>query len=236
MADSDRPDLGLQIYGEIETKQVEVDASHWHQLRELQVFMWTGAFTQEELLNPPPPPAQRPIRLRAILASYARALFNLEASEYPHDPRLKYWLEKLADRTRLRVMDTVAQLESGGAHSLRHHNVTVSEMTETIDQALRPLLEDQARKSEAVVSPSPPDAIAPSNRERIDKFILKMAQAGAKVKRKDIWLVAGYKDATEFERFQRGDDHNRKAVSELTRILALEPEDFLELQKKQRRN
>jgi hypothetical protein len=160
MADSDRPDLGLQVDGEIETKQVEVDASHWHQLRELQIFIYAEVYTPDQLLNPPPPPAKRPIRLRAILASYACALFNLEASEYPRDPRLKYWLEKLAERTRRRVMDTVARLESGGMNSLRHHNVRVSEMSESIDEALRPLIEDQLRKLAMAGSPSPPETIA----------------------------------------------------------------------------
>jgi hypothetical protein len=78
VADSDRPNLGLQIYGDIETKQVEANASHWHQLREWQIFIYAEAFTPDQLLNSSPPPAKRPIRIRAILASYASALFYPE--------------------------------------------------------------------------------------------------------------------------------------------------------------
>jgi hypothetical protein len=61
-----------------------------------------------------------------------------------------------------------------------------------------------------------------------------MAQAGTKVKRKDIWLVAGYKDPTEFERFQRGDNRNQSATSTFNRVLGMEPQDFLKLLKHKR--
>ena len=131
MADPDRPVLGLHIDGEIETKQIEVDASHWDQLRELQVFMYADAMELTSLT--PLPSSRRPIRLRAVLASYACALFNLKAGEYPHTPRLKHWLEKLAERTRRRVMDAVAQLENAAQLSLKslaYHNVKVTEMSE----------------------------------------------------------------------------------------------------------
>jgi hypothetical protein len=154
MADSDRPDLGLQVDGEIETKQIAVDATHWEQLRELQVFMYAdAAFLGSKGL----PPAKRPIRLRAILASYASALFNVEASEYPRTPRLKHWLAKLAHRTRLRVTGAVAQLESGAQlnlSSIAYHNVTIWEMNETIDSALRPLIENYLHKTAVIDSPS----------------------------------------------------------------------------------
>jgi DNA-binding transcriptional regulator YiaG len=60
-------------------------------------------------------------------------------------------------------MDAVARLENA-AHlslkSLAYHNVKVTEMSETIDDALRALIEDQLRKSAAADSPSPPETIA----------------------------------------------------------------------------
>jgi hypothetical protein len=235
MADSDRPVLGLHIDGQIETKQIEVDLSYWEQLRELQVFVYTDMAMLGS--RTPLPSLKRPIRLRAVLAAYACELFNLEASEYPRGPQLRHWLEKLADRTRRRVMDSVAQIEQRAEltlNSLTYHNVNVSEMNATIDEALRPLIDEQLRKSAANPAPSSTDAIPSSNREHIDRFILKMAQEGAKVKRKDIWRAAGYKDATEFERFQCGDDRNRAAVSAFRRILGLEPQDFLKLLKPER--
>src|SRR6266487_829610 len=42
-------------------------------------------------------------------------------------------------------------------------------------------------------------------RLRIDEFIRAVRLEGTKITRTDIWTVAGYSDATEFERFQRGD-------------------------------
>jgi hypothetical protein len=78
------------------------------------------------------------------------------------------------------------------------------------------------------------ETIELTNRERIDRFILKMAQAGTKVKRKDIWLVAGYKDPTEFERFQRGDNRNQSAASTFNRVLGMAPQDFLRLLQQKR--
>lgn len=97
-----------------------------------------------------------------------------------------------------------------------------------------------AKAEESVVEPkpapvaSPRETIPTTNRERIDRFVLRMAQAGTKLKRKDIWLVAGYTDRTEFERFQRGDNRNRSAAYTFNRVLGLEPQDFLEVLKRKR--
>jgi hypothetical protein len=56
-----------------------------------------------------------------------------------------------------------------------------------------------------------------------------MAASGLKIKRKDIWQVAGYEDRTEFERFQRGEERNRAASMNFNRILNLESADFRKL-------
>jgi hypothetical protein len=65
-------------------------------------------------------------------------------------------------------------------------------------------------------------------REAIDVFMSKVAESGRKIRRKDIWIVAGYKDRTEFERFQRGSVRTtRSAIDIFNRVLAMEPENFI---------
>lgn len=64
----------------------------------------------------------------------------------------------------------------------------------------------------------------------VDTFISTLAAAGRKITRKDIWTVAGYADATEFERFQRGDTRTtRSAAAAFNRVLNTKPEDFIRL-------
>lgn len=71
-------------------------------------------------------------------------------------------------------------------------------------------------------------------RAAIDTFISKVSEAGRKITRKDIWTVAGYKDRTEFERFQRGDTRTtQSATANFNRVLNVKPEDFIrDLEKK----
>jgi len=86
--------------------------------------------------------------------------------------------------------------------------------------------------------PAKPTTVA--NRENgrdqravIDAFIGKLAEAGHKITRKDIWTVAGYEDATEFERFQRGAARaNRSAAVAFNRVLNMEPRAFIQLLEK----
>jgi hypothetical protein len=70
-------------------------------------------------------------------------------------------------------------------------------------------------------------------RAAIETFISKLTNVGRKITRKDIWTVAGYQDPTEFERFQRSDHRTTaSAATAFTRILAMKPEDFIQLLKK----
>jgi hypothetical protein len=67
-------------------------------------------------------------------------------------------------------------------------------------------------------------------RAAIDAFILKLAEAGRKIKRRNIWKVAGYANATEFERFQRGDTRTtQSAAAAFKRVLGMTPEAFIGL-------
>lgn len=54
-------------------------------------------------------------------------------------------------------------------------------------------------------------------------------KTGRRVIKKDIWTVAGYSEATEFERFQRNDPHTtRSAVENIDRVLSMKPGDFIQ--------
>ena len=73
-----------------------------------------------------------------------------------------------------------------------------------------------------------------ATRARIDAFIEKLRDAGHPITRTDIWRVAGYQDATEFERFQREDDRTTSgSKARFNRVLDMSPEVFIEKRKKQ---
>jgi hypothetical protein len=64
----------------------------------------------------------------------------------------------------------------------------------------------------------------------VGAFISKLSDAGRKITRKQIWTVAGYTNATEFERFQRGDNRTtQSAAAAFNRVLNMKPEDFIGL-------
>lgn len=80
--------------------------------------------------------------------------------------------------------------------------------------------------------PKPTD-LTDSRRAEVDAFIAKLAEDGRKINRKDIWIVAGYANATEFQRFQRGSARTTKSAAEnFTRILKMKPDDFVRLLEK----
>jgi hypothetical protein len=64
----------------------------------------------------------------------------------------------------------------------------------------------------------------------INNFIQKVSAAGRKpITRKDIFTVAGYKERTEFLRFQRNDRKATKSATvNFTRVLSMTPEKFIE--------
>ncbi len=70
-----------------------------------------------------------------------------------------------------------------------------------------------------------------STRARIDQFLTNLNNnTSRKVRRKDIWIVAGYKSATDFERFQNErPDCNQKAIENFNRVLGMSSEDFLRI-------
>lgn len=71
---------------------------------------------------------------------------------------------------------------------------------------------------------------SPGNRRAlIDTFISDVMSAGQRITRKQIWTVAGYTNATEFERFQRGDARTTQSAKDnFTRVLNMKPEEFIQ--------
>jgi hypothetical protein len=79
------------------------------------------------------------------------------------------------------------------------------------------------------------DDLSTTRRAMIESFIAKMAEQGHKISKKDIWTVANYEEATEFERFQRGSSRTTQAaVLNFTRVLSMKSEDFIKALQKHR--
>jgi len=78
--------------------------------------------------------------------------------------------------------------------------------------------------------------IREDRRSLIDRFIAKVLEdTGKKINRTAIWRGAGYRDATDFERFQRNDKRASKtATANFFRILRMEPESFIKLLSKRK--
>jgi hypothetical protein len=71
--------------------------------------------------------------------------------------------------------------------------------------------------------------------EAIEKFLAKMRDAGLKVNKTDFWMVAGYEDATTFQRYNRYDPRTTAtAVRKFEHVLAMKPEDFKAALEKER--
>ena len=67
-----------------------------------------------------------------------------------------------------------------------------------------------------------------ANRPNIDTFIQRVWQEEQqRITRRNIWTVAGYRNATEFERFQRNDARTTDAAKQnFRRVLAMTPSQF----------
>lgn len=237
MIDPNRPPFDERTFEKIKDAIYEVNQRHWPLLIEMQVPNYHP-------LNVPVPP-QRPIHFRETIVAYALDLFEKEADFYDTfrtDSNYPPWLSRLADRVLNQVLEALDRIEQGNAKAtLWYHGVVQPEIVEAVRTRLWHAANQYMQRDS---SPIPVETSATeeraekvtkssrSNRERIDDFIGKMANAGLRVKRKDIWRVAGYGNATEFERFQRGDVRNKSAVANFQRVFNLSPEDFQKLMKR----
>lgn len=92
-------------------------------------------------------------------------------------------------------------------------------------------LERSPRVSEAKSEALADDAVAADsagnsgNRARINAYMAEvLSKRAKKISRKEIWVSAGYSDATEFERWQRGASNTTKAAIErFERVLRDKP-------------
>jgi hypothetical protein len=68
-----------------------------------------------------------------------------------------------------------------------------------------------------------------TNRELIEQFIdAVLVASGKTISKTDVWRVAGYSDATQFERFQREKNVSSGSSVKFKRILRLSPAEFLD--------
>jgi hypothetical protein len=65
-------------------------------------------------------------------------------------------------------------------------------------------------------------------RAEVDAFIKRARQINTKIFKRHIWKLAGYRNATEFERFQRGSRATATATENIGRILRMTPKQFIQ--------
>jgi hypothetical protein len=239
MTDPEKAPLPSIVYEEIAQSWHDTDQEYWPKI---------AAFRRPNFVPPSQPVAPRlPTLLLKQIREYASALFKAETAHYHRiasDSSLRTWLSNLEARVLRHVFTAVKTLhEADPQQFLMVHGLEYPSLEKSLREMLWELGRDYASDAPKIVL-SPPSAEAQpsqatkeqltSNRQRIDGFILKMANAGLKVKRKDIWQVANYTDRTEFERFQRGTSRNNAAATTFNRVLSMAPEDFSKLVKREK--
>jgi|GEM_PF-3687192 len=220
-----RPPLAPLVADEISQSMDEIDRRYWPQIIGFRV----ARFIPPDI----PVPRQRPYQLLELFKSYAKELYEAEASQYePFRASRMYvtWLANLNNRIAVRLQEVYKHLdESDPDFLLGYHGISNLRIDADAREAMFKLGNQYTQGPAPSIIPVPPQVSSgqqPGNRERIEKFILKMTASGLKVKRKDIWQTAGYQDRTEFERFQRGDERNKAASLNFNRIINLELDDF----------
>ncbi len=100
-----------------------------------------------------------------------------------------------------------------------------------IERLEKAATDEQARKTEHAAPGEQSQGIRVERRTLVDNFIAAVLKStGRKTNRKDIWIVAGYGDATEFQRFQRHDTRTTSsAVANFSRVLNMDHEAFLKV-------
>ena len=254
MTDQYFPEFLPQEELEIEAEQIEIHRKYWQQL---------DALSEEDSSASPPggpklsptkaPPVPQPRKLRLILRSYVLELFDVEAKRYPESVYLELWLNSLGHRIFDVVDERIGHMESLGAHASQDY--IRSAIMESVGRATRHRLSELAvkpvpkpqkhkgrvkrlqKETKAVVSVLARSRKPPSERRAlVDEFIaLVLQETGERITRTDIWRTAGYREATDFERFQRNDRRASKAsTATFSRILQMEPAAFVTLLQKQR--
>jgi hypothetical protein len=221
------PDFSPEEQVEIENEEAEIHQRYWNELsafgeaeRQDSADTQTSAPTEFPL-------SRRPRELRSLLRCYAAELAGVEAKRYQESQHLQLWLIQLCERVFDAIWDSVSQIENLTYHSSDDSLRSaiwepLEEMKDRCRQGL-PFLPESFKKT---VRRSTSISKA-ARRKLVDDFIARIQfQAGRKISRTDIWKVAGYRDATEFERFQRGERVTVSANDNFSRVLRMTPESF----------
>jgi hypothetical protein len=227
-----------------------IDEKYWPRIAAMRLPVYVPP------LSPVSP--KTPTLLVDLLKEYAQALLTGAADEYEQfrqNPGYISWLPRLTNDVLIRVMDAFKKIdESDKDFSLLFHGLNTQQIATMvrleIDESVKPYLtrgygpdyqpetataKDQEPEPQLPSTDNPVPDVTTSpvrNRGRIDEFIQKMASQGLKINRKDIWSAAGYKDRTEFERFQRGEGRNKSASAAFNRVLNMDRQDFMKIIKK----
>ena len=113
------PDLSTEVELEIEEKQTGIHKKYWDQLRILDEEALPDSLLRKsiKLVPSPPPPVRQPKKLVHIVRSYARELFEVEATKYPNNRFLKLWLDELENRIYDAITDRISHLENIHYHA-----------------------------------------------------------------------------------------------------------------------
>jgi hypothetical protein len=146
-------------------------------------------------------------------------------------------LHHLAEATK-QLKATMASRYASGKDGLERREINSQPKTQPqaanaqLDEKLVPRAAQVVEPVDENGLPGNPVGIERSlRREAVNAFIAEvLLKTGRKIIRKNIWMVAHYKERTEFERFQRGDRRTTKAAIEaFNRVLKMDPEDFIRL-------
>jgi hypothetical protein len=225
-----RPPLVPLTIEEITQLAHEIDERYWPLIIEFRVAKFI----------PPsiPVPPQRPLQLLRLFSAYALDLFKSEADRFEQfrdDQLYATWLSNLSNRIAVHLQRVFEHLDKADPNALLlYHGASNLQIDASVRRAMFELIKQYMQGPRTQIEAPTETAVSQhesigtnfGNRKRIESFISKMAASGLKIKRKDIWRVAGYKDRTEFERFQRGDDHNKTACLNFNRVLNLDVEVF----------
>jgi hypothetical protein len=165
--------------------------------------------------------------LRGALSAEAKSVFRADLwKAITNNPEWTQHLSKLSSLAGGSTVGAVANADCVG------DGVSMAEVAVTIISD-RDQSESTKDNSDVATSTHPElqdDGAGTDRRAAIDSFISNMRDKGRNITRKNIWMAAGYKDETEFERFQRGARRaTKRATQKFIDILRMSPEDFIRL-------
>ena len=123
-------------------------------------------------------------------------------------------------RTRIREVGDVALAAAKGSGRGRHIRGLVKQLDREVRRAL-----SKAQDQVVIEVPSHGSTLKDKRRTLVEAYIAEVLDiTGKRLSKKDIWKAAGYTDATEFERWQRGDPRTTNAVCRnIERVITQKP-------------